>query len=499
MASQSGFIVQPYKRKALKGYSNLYSKDNLTPLWDDNVASVLEAQGFSIQESPRSIYKVEKLYEALDKYSPDHAPYVQLSDPYVQHGITLAYACFSNHSGEKLSLQPFTPRLVHEVTSNHKASAGLTNVGKSKAESEYRAYERGIQIVQGIKKPEPCLAFKRTQFNDKTRLVWGYPYSMTALEGIFARPLIEVFKDGCTPMAFGMQTGVLGSKLRVSSYHKEYAYSLDVKSFDSSANGRLIQIAFDILSTWFDLDLEEITTSRSYREIWNIVVKYFIHTPIVMPNMDLYKGKKHGVPSGSYFTQMIDSIINVIYAGAMSARFNLFLDKSDINVLGDDLIFWTNRNIDLEKLAKFGSKTFGIVFNADKSEKFHYDQPIHYLGRDWVNGIPTQTVDEILVRMTQPESFRKYPKDDRAKLKQVYLLLMSYAAVYQEAYPIYLKTLGRRVKWDTCDTSLHSYILHLSDIETEDNYALSGLQRFQRKYLNQDDGGFTPLALQFWK
>lgn len=74
------------------------------------------------------------------------------------------------------------------------------------------------------------------------------------------------------------------------------------------------------------------------REVFEIIEDYFIHTPIVMPDHHIYYGKKHGVPSGSYFTQIVDSIVNVIIAGTISAKFNMYINKSDIYVLGDDLL-----------------------------------------------------------------------------------------------------------------------------------------------------------------
>jgi hypothetical protein len=35
-------------------------------------------------------------------------------------------------------------------------------------------------------------------------------------------------------MAFAITSGALGSKLRVASYHKEFAYSLDMSQFDAT-------------------------------------------------------------------------------------------------------------------------------------------------------------------------------------------------------------------------------------------------------------------------
>jgi hypothetical protein len=495
----NSFTIQPYRRKYLKSYCDRMSKDNLKPLFDDHVASVLKEQGYTIPESPRSIYRVEKLYEALGKYAPDRCPYVDMSDYHIQQGIKLAYHCFGKKADQvKLDPLDFTVENIWKITSNHKGSAGLTAWGQTKAQAKVRAYERGRQQLKGEKRPEPCVAFKRTQFNDKTRLVWGYPYAMTAIEGIFARPLIDHFKLGGTPMSFGMETGKLGCRIRVSSYHKKYAYSTDISSFDASISPQLIRVAFKILSTWFDLSRIIPDTQTSYLDAWDLIVNYFIHTPIVMPDSNIYKGKKHGVPSGSYFTQMIDSVVNTIIVGAISSRFSMYIDEDDINVLGDDVLFWSNRDIDLEVLSRFCSEVFSAKFNADKSNKFRYDDTIEYLGRYFMDGVPYLPDDDILIRMTQGENFRKYPKDKVQKARAVRMLLLSYATVYHNAYPIYLDGIQIGRRYGLSNMSIENYVYGGKFDEFNEDW-LSGLERYNRKYNSNHQGGYTPLALQFWK
>ena len=496
----SSFITQPYRRKYLAAYCKRMSHDVLSALIDDNVASVLLEQGFPLEYNPRSIYKVDKLYDSLAKYAPRHAPRVDVKDHDIQQGINLAYTCFAKPKGEPaLKLRRFTPEFIYSITSNLKGSAGLTAWGQTKAESYVRAYERGKQQIMGQKRWEPCVAFKRTQFNDKTRLVWGYPYAATAIEGLFARPLIERFKKGGNPMAFGKPTGVLGAELRVSSYHNEFAYSTDVSSFDSSISSELISVAFSILSTWFDFTAIEPETGVSYHEIWKQIVWYFIHTPIFMPDGNIYKGKRHGVPSGSYFTQMIDSIVNVILIGAISYAFNLNVNKEDIFVLGDDILFWSNRKVSLKHITRYASAKFGMKFNASKSALFSYNETIHYLGRDWTKGIPWLREDEIIARMVNPENFRVYAKDPDECERQVRMLFASYAAVYYNAYPIYLKCMGVGARYSQSNMSIENYVYGGNYDVTINPDFLSGLQRFQLKYGDNHGGGYVPLALQFWK
>lgn len=502
-----GFTIRPYRMKRLERYKASFNHDKETALYDSNVADMLKAQGFNIIESPRSIYRVEKLYQALSGYAKGKIPNPQPTKEY-HDGIALARACFACPDvSQRLHVLPFTPETISKVTSNPSGSAGLTNYGCTKAQSQTRALERGLQTLSREKQPEPCLAFVRTQFNDKTRLVWGYPYSMTAIEGLVAWPLIQHFKGGYTPMAFAIPTVHLGTKLRVSSYHKEWAYSLDMSQFDATLSADLIHEAFSILRTWYDGREIEPISGCTVKQIFDTVEWYFIHTAIVMPNGYLYLGKDHGVPSGSFFTQMIDSVCNVILCGAISTRFGLNVDKSDIYVLGDDLLFWCNRKMDLNVISKYANTSFGVkLHGAEKSAIYHYDEAIHYLGRDWANGLPSLDEDEIVKRMVFPESYRKYSQDPEEKKRQVHMLILSYASVYRRGWRIASRLFGLEDTFRGCGSSavdpyVYSKGLHVYD-EMDPRY-LSGLQRYQRLYtyaehLKQKKADIPVTPVQYW-
>lgn len=494
------FRKHPYRNRRLKDYCSRMSRDYLGDIFDDHVANVLRAQGIPIYESPRSVYKVEKLYTALAKYEPGRiGPPVK--DQHLTHGIKLAHTCFARPSDvPELDVLAFTASTVASITTNKQASAGLTALGVTKAEAMTRALERGLQVLAGEKVPEPCLAFKRTQANDKTRLVWGYPYAMTAIEGLIARPLIDYFLNANTPMAFGTRSFALGTKLRVASYHRRYAYSIDMSSYDASISAFLIHQAFKVLRTWFNQDQVEPVSGRSVRYIFDQIERYFIHTPIVMPDGNLYLGKQHGVPSGSYFTQMIDSIVNVIIAGTISHRFSLHVSKREIFVLGDDLLMWSDREMSLEKISSFASSYFGVEFNYKKSSRFLYNEPIHYLGRWWDKGVPTIDTKEIIEHMVSPERFRKYSKDDQEAKYQVAMVITSYASVYEDGWSIAKKCYGSDL-WNRQGSQSVDVPVYYHQGRTRQlnpNY-LSGLERYLRLYVRSQSHGDIPVtAFQFW-
>jgi len=503
MGDQLSFRTHPFRGKDLKHYAGYMSTPRLDPVIDKRCAAVLEAQGFTVEKAPRSIYKPWKLYEALKKFEPGRVREPK-HDEHFTRGVHLAFASMArSYRNERIQPLPLTLDSVERLTSNPGGSAGIEFYPLHKDATKEVALSTAIRILRGEKAPAPCLAWARTQFNDKTRLVWGYPYSMTILEGLFAKPLIDHFTDTNSPLAFAMTTLNLGSKIRVSSYHKRWAYSIDMSSYDASIAQSLIHIAFKIIGTWFDLDQKEPTTGLAYRGILAKVENYFIHTPIVMPDLRIYLGKRHGVPSGSFFTQLIDSIVNIIIAGTISSRFNLFVDKDDILVLGDDLLFWSERDISLEAIASFATEYFGVEFNPEKSNKFRYSEPIHFLGRIWHRGRPTLPIEEVTKRMKYPERQRRYSQDPEQAEREFLLMLYSYGSVYPEARRILKKYLNMDSfrYGGSCEVEHAVFDSTKPEGDQLNPDHLSGLIRFMMKYgpaSGQDARTSKRWGTQYW-
>lgn len=426
------FSRSKFRSSRLKQYTSLMSKDDPREIFDDVVASILDIQGFDTKSyAPRSVYSVNKLYEALALYGPKNQ--VRISkDIHFDRGVALAYKCFARptNSTETLNLLK-GPDLINSV--KLEKSSGLPLM-TSKRQSLLYSLNRMEQVIYGIKAPNPCVAYKRTQANKKTRLVWGYPLEMTLIEAQYARPLIDTFKSSFrSPMAFGLSKPVLGTLLEIEVKQSgKYVYTLDYSKFDSSINSLLIATAFKILGTWFS---DDDRISRG----WDKLVQYFTATPIVMPDGNLYLGKKHGVPSGSYFTQLVDSVVNTILIGMISSRFELSVDKRKFFVLGDDSIFSSDVRLNMHEVAAF-LKNYGFKMNELKSKV----GVLHFLGAYWVKGLPDLPVEEIVSKALWPENFRVY----KNKKREAQLVLASYAGQYLSGWRLAPKRFGFDLSWE---------------------------------------------------
>jgi hypothetical protein len=436
------------------------SRDNLKTIYDDTVEELLEYQGFNtsnIEEAPRSIYKVGKLYEALELYAPGNQARFRI-DGHLKKGIGLAFKAFAKPRNRPDNLKVLEDdKLVDSLKLSK--SSGLPML-TSKMKSLIYSTDRMEQVIKGVKSPNPCIAYKRTQEKEKTRLVWGYPLEMTMLEAQFARPLIDQFLIMRTPLAFGMKKNTLGALLDNHVSHKTYQYAIDYSKFDSSINSKLIHIAFSILATWFD---QEDMDNRG----WDQLVKYFITTPIVMPDGNLYTGKRHGVPSGSYFTQLIDSIVNVMLIGAVSSEHGFNLHWRDLFVLGDDSIFGCEKKLNLEQMAQT-FKRYGITMNAMKSKT----QTLEFLGAVWKNCLPDLAIDLLIKKALFPENFRNYRQV--GKRKGATNVLTSLGGQYRSGY----KLTPRIYRWDYATIGMSS-----DDLGIDPNF-MSGSDKyhFEEKY-----------------
>lgn len=414
----SGFSIKPYRNKRLADYSKRMNsprgmEQNIV---DKIMVAVLKEQGYSWEENTSSVYDPNALYDQLQRFSPENSVDVSTDSNSWKRAIAATFKVFA-----KPKSAPFLRALssADDVWAALKPekSSGLPLM-TSKGDDFFYAMNRELQVKLGKKSPSPCIAYKRTQLGGKTRLVWGYPLEMTIMESRFARPLIKKFMSITTTMAFGQPKFVLGARVeRINSSYGQ-TYGLDFSKFDSTVPNRLIHLAFSILGTWFS---EEDKAKFG----WSNIIKYFLYTPIVMPNMKLYRGKKSGVPSGSYFTQLVDSIVNTLVQFWLAEECGYSLNWEKFMVLGDDVIISIPHEIKLEKIAE-KLKTIGMIMHPEKTKR-----EAHFLGATWKKGIPYRDIHEIVQKMVYPENYRKYPSSDRYERRILALQLMhQYMASY---------------------------------------------------------------------
>lgn len=441
---------RPFRAEHLVQWNFRQSQDNPKQLTDKVVEAVLHFQRIPFEHTDefRSVYSYDKLWEQLENYDPERH---QLEhNAFTKAGSNVAFKLFAKPNDveclKSVSLLEEASILFTTLGIKGDKSAGLTAYGESKLEAFTVGLDKAVKILTKGKAPSPCLAGVRTQRKGKTRLVWMYPLEITILEALIARPLIQYFKSREHVMTFGDFSHEMGMRFRSSVTDTKFFYSLDQSQFDASVPAILIHDAFNAFRTWFQLDYE-VYPGVTLAQVFDIVERYFTTTPIVMPRRDskyptLVTGKRSGVPSGSYFTQLVDSFANVAAIMAVSRRFGLNLKTKNLYVLGDDSLFFCNACIDLNKIRQF-LMTIGFKMNVSKSSSGMSTADFEYLGRTWRNGFPIRTFQKLTRGALYPEKYRRYSPERGKRQQEALNTLNSYLLTsYVEDLPVGVEQFG---------------------------------------------------------
>jgi hypothetical protein len=357
-------------------------------IYDKAAVSYLEKLGIDIPPA-RSEYKKENLFnEQFFNYWKDpEIRWDREAFDFAYRNTRNAFACIGRLKPASLD------EVCNEIqlTDKVEKSSGAP-LFQRKGEALVKDLGRAKAIATGRVAPPPCVAYYRTQVG-KTRLVWGYPLSMTLLEGTFMIPLMAALKKCETPFAMGYTSSGLTGRLANLSY-SPVQYCLDWSKFDSTVPARVIAAAFDILKGHFDFVDET---------IWQVVTRYFRTCPILMPDLRIYKGRKRGVPSGSWFTQLVDSVCNMLLT-----QYIAYLSHEGIQetlVLGDDAVLAMSKMPDVNIWSDNAEK-LGMVIHPTKQVVTH-GHP-HFLGHYWGDCFPTRPVEETIQRLATSERFHHF-------------------------------------------------------------------------------------------
>lgn len=174
--------------------------------------------------------------------------------------------------------------------------------------------------------------------------------------------------------------------------------SIDYSSYDQTISSWLIEDAFSIIRAAFVLTPAE-------ECVFNNVVQRFIHKDFILSEGVLHSDK--GVPSGSMFTQIIDSLVNVL---VVKTYFNSIGKSCRMIAMGDDNAIFCDLGVDIEHLASYLRKNFGLIVKTDdkSNEGDVRMQDVKFLSRYWTKGGTWRHPWQLLSRLLFPERRREY-------------------------------------------------------------------------------------------
>lgn len=296
---------------------------------------------------------------------------------------------------------------------------GYKNKGEAVADPMVLNQIRKIwyQIEAGIPIPlsdVACYARSHIATRDKNKIrsTWGYPLEVYMAEAAYFYPILDVLKNHPRPIiAYGVEIGNGGMtyvNAMAEAFPTRPVLLGDWSKFDKTIPAWLIRDSFKILAEaidWSHVQDSEgkiwpVRENRSKRR-WRKLVSYFIDTPIRMSDGRRYI-KHCGVPSGSCFTNIIDSIVNALVMRYLTYELTGSFPKSDV-YLGDDSVLVMPQLIDLKVFSEYALDQFGMIFNADKSSLVQDRSLIHFLGYYNNNGVPYKPIDTIIASTVYPE------------------------------------------------------------------------------------------------
>jgi len=168
----------------------------------------------------------------------------------------------------------------------------------------------------------------------KSRLVLMPETPSSLLESTFAQPFTAMLKKVKGDICIGRVLTASGFKEVVNPLREyDHVKALDWSGFDSRVTERLIVASFGIMRACFYGDDEALDN------IFLRFLSHFLVKRVVTPGGWVYTISK-GVPSGSPFTSIVDSLVNWIVLVDLEVSFGGFLGpkKNCRRVYGDDFL-----------------------------------------------------------------------------------------------------------------------------------------------------------------
>jgi hypothetical protein len=215
----------------------------------------------------------------------------------------------------------------------------------------------------------------------------------------------DFMNDPNSPMLNGKSAQRLYTEWCCGLREGETLYGIDFSSFDTKVPAWLIRAAFGILrqniefSTFQGKPVSK-EDAQKWKNVWDGMVWYFINTPILMPDGRMFR-KYRGVPSGSWWTQMIDSVVNFILIEYLADCQNV--EIRNLKVLGDDSAFRSGPQFDLE-VAKGDCVPTGMLIKVEKCERSLDPSDFKLLGTKYRDGHVFRETDEWFKLALYPES-----------------------------------------------------------------------------------------------
>lgn len=267
-----------------------------------------------------------------------------------------------------------------------------------------------------IQNSTPDVAFTRTQLaklpSIKVRNVFGEAFHLILIEGLSAAPLLEAFKSRDTFYVTGKDpTSYVPNYFSKIDQLNGWLVALDWSKFDATVQLWEIEHAFSALKQL--VTFPTILSERAF----DVSVILFKRRKLAAPDGVLWM-REGGIPSGSYFTNMIGSIIN--YTRVKYACLRMEYPILSCRIQGDDSVICiaSHEKPEVHALACIVAE-HGWVLNPTKCMVSRNSEEITFLGRSQRQLFNIRERLKVLRLMCFPEYKVDDPKISTARVRMI--------------------------------------------------------------------------------
>jgi hypothetical protein len=359
------------------------------------------------------------MLSTLSKFTQEQAPDGRWRDTY-QAGKKRVIARYSNHKKKALIYycnEDIAEQLKGFNTSSgfyfiesgyrHKDDVPVEQLFETYASRMNNALETGsfneymiwFHRSQASGEFNPDGSFTNS-FSRKSRPVWAVSMWTVLSEWQFARPLNRWLKYYPYSAIGKPDEGIL-RWINTERMRRAFWVSLDYSKYDSSIPSWLIEDAFEVLASAFNL-------SDQQQALLNVLKEDFINKNLI--TADGVVPVSHGNPSGSGLTAIINGICNELMTETWMGKFGY---QGEYCIMGDDNLIFTTKAVDVKEVSTYVKHCFGVEIHADDDKASvqgrSFDDP-QFLSRTWKRGGAWRLPEEIFSKMLFPERFRDYEK-----------------------------------------------------------------------------------------
>jgi hypothetical protein len=209
--------------------------------------------------------------------------------------------------------------------------------------------DKVIDEVKNNRVPEeyftrPAIVYTVTQPGKegklKKRLVYCPPMEITILEIMFGLTFAQSYLGNHDHPVFSGNSQLDLFNLNINHKSKEKV-SLDYSSFDQTLHPFFLGLAFEFI-------VVHSTYSDSEKTIFRKIIDYVMFCHVYHPITGTIK-RERGIISGSFYTNLCDSISNLFI---LNYAYSSLKKAPDIYVGGDDAVIFTDTKIDFQQVQR---------------------------------------------------------------------------------------------------------------------------------------------------